>query len=108
MGLVSLPDPVSMYEGAKNAGLERDEVNAFVSAIYSAQISFLWRCGSSKLAQWLGIGKACQDAATAAFLSLEQLQKTNFLTLTVPQDLLDPDNRSKFQTQFISKKGDSK
>jgi len=89
---------VSWYQGAKTAGLERDEINAFVSMLYSAQISFLWRSGSSKWAQFIGEGQALQDAATAMYLSLEKLEKKNFLTLTVPEDLLAADNLSRFQT----------
>ena len=108
MGLLEFPNPVSWYEGARNAGLERDELNAFVSMAYSAQISFLWRSGSSKWAQWIGEGKALQDAATAMYLSLQALQKKGFLTLTVPSDLLSADNLSKFQTSFVSQKGESK
>jgi hypothetical protein len=103
MGLLEFPNPVSWYEGAKNAGLERAEMNALVSMAYSAQITFLWRSGSSKWAQWLGEGKALQDAATAMYLSLEQLEKKDFLTLTVPSDLLAADNLSRFQTSSKEK-----
>ena len=102
MSLLDFPNPVSWYESAKNAGLERDEVNAFVSMYYSAQIAFLWRSGNSKWAQWIGEGKALQDAATATYLSLRALQKKGFLTLTVPSDLLDASNLSKFQTEEIA------
>jgi hypothetical protein len=104
MGLIDAPNPVAWFEGAKNSGMERDELNAFVSMAYSAQISFLWRSGSSKWAQWIGEGKALQDAATAMYLSLGNLQKKNFLCLTVPQDMLAADNLSKFQTQYIGEK----
>lgn len=102
MGLITLPDPVSMFESAKNAGFARDEVNAFISMAYSAQITFLWRSGSSKWAQFVGEGQALKDAATAMYLSLEVLQKKNFLTLTVPTDMLQQD-LSRFQTQFKTK-----
>ena len=104
MGLITLPDPVSMFESAKNAGFQRDNINALVSMAYSAQITFLWCSGSSKWAQWIGEGKAMQDAATAMYLSLESLQKQGFLSLTVPSDMLSADNLSRFQTQLISKK----
>ena len=103
MPLLEFPNPVSWIEGAKNAGLERETANAFLSMLYSAQITFLWRSGESKLAQWFGEGKALQDAATAMYLSLRTLEKKNFLTLTVPQDLLAADNLSKFQTEFTSR-----
>ena len=103
MALLDFPNPVGWYESAKNSGLERDEINAFVSMLYSAQIAFLWRSGSSKWAQWLGEGKALQDAATAMYLSLSALEKKGFLTLTVPQDLLEADNVSRFQTERVAK-----
>jgi hypothetical protein len=104
MGLLDFPNPVSYYEGVKNGTLEREEVNALVSMAYSAQISFLWRSGSSKWAQWTGEGKALQDAATVMYLSLSNLQKKGFLTLSVPSDLLAAENLSKFQTNYIGEK----
>lgn len=103
MSLLEFPNPVGWFESAKNAGLQRDEINAFVSMLYSSQISFLWRSGESKWAQWVGEGKAMQDAATAMYLSLENLQKGGFLTLTVPKDLLEADNLSRFQTSSKEK-----
>jgi len=103
MSLLEFPNPVGWYESGKNAGMERDEVNAFVSMLYSAQISFLWRSGSSKWAQYIGEGKAMQDAATAMYLSLRELEKKNFLALTVPTDMLAADNLSKFQTEEHTK-----
>ena len=103
MGLLEFPNPVAWVEGAKTAGLEREEINAFLSMLYSAQISFLWRSGSSKWAQYIGEGKALKDAATAMYLSLEQLEKKGFLMLTVPKDLLDADNLSRFETTFKEK-----
>ncbi len=103
MALLEFPNPVAWFESAANAKLERAEVNAFVSMLYSAQISFLWRSGSSKWAQYLGEGKALQDTATAMYLTLSRMQTKDFLVLTVPQDLLSPDNLSKFQTEKVTK-----
>lgn len=99
MGFIDLPDPVSMFEGAKNSGLERDEINALASAAYSAWISAMWRSGSAKWVLITGEGQALKDAATAMYLSLRELEKKKFLTLTVPKDLLDSDNLSRFQTE---------
>lgn len=98
MGMIDFPDPSSWYEGVKNGSLERAEVNAFVSMLYSAQISLLWRSGGAKWATFTGEGQALKDAATAIYLTLQSLETKNFLTLTVPKDLLDPDNLSKFET----------
>src|SRR5271156_5580840 len=103
MGLIDIPDPVSIFEGAKTAGLEREAANAFVSATYSAWIALVWRAGSSKVAGWLGLGQALKDAATAMYLSLNKLETKNFLTLTVSQDMLAADNLSRFQTEAKTK-----
>lgn len=103
MDLLSFPDPVAMFEGGKTAGLERQIINAFVSAAYSAWITAMWRSGSAKWALWAGEGQAMKDAATAMYLSLTSLEAKNFLSLTVPQDLLAADNLSKFQTQEKTK-----
>jgi hypothetical protein len=104
MDLIGFPNPVSMFEGAKNAGLEREIVNSVVSAAYSAWISAMWRSGSAKWALWAGEGQAMKDAATAVYLSLRELEQKNFLTLTVPTDLLAADNLSRFQTEYQEKK----
>ncbi len=103
MGLLSLPDPVSIFESAKTAGLEREIANSLVSAAYSAWICFVWRSGSAKCVQITGEGQALKDAATAMYLSLRELEKKNFLSLTVPKDLLDADNLSRFQTEEKTK-----
>ena len=103
MGLIDFPDPVSMFEGAKTAGLEREVINALMSAAYSAWITFMWTSGAAKWADFTGEGQALKAAATTAYRSLRELEKKNFLTLTIPQDLLDADNLSRFQTEFQSK-----
>jgi hypothetical protein len=104
MDLIGFPDPVSMFEKAKSANLEREIVNSVVSAAYSAWISAMWRSGSAKWALWAGEGQAMKDAATAVYLSLRELEQKNFLTLTVPTDLLAADNLSRFQTEYQEKK----
>lgn len=104
MGLFTIPDPVSMFESAKNAGLEREIANAFVSASLSAAITGMWRSGSAKWADWTGEGQALKDAATAMYLTLSQLETKHCLTLTVPKDLAAADNLSRFQTEHQEKK----
>lgn len=103
MGLIDFPNPASIYESVKTAGLERDIANAFISAAYSAWITAMWRSGSGKWVVFTGEGQALKDAATAMYLSLSELEKKNFLTLTVPQDLMNPDNLSKFVTERTTK-----
>jgi hypothetical protein len=88
-----------MFESAKNAGLEREIADSFVSAACSAWIAFVWRSGAAKWATFTGEGQAMKDAATAAYLSLREIEKKNFLTLTVPKDLLEPENLARFQTE---------
>jgi len=56
MGLFEIPDPVSMFESAKNAGLEREVADALVSASVSAAITGMWRSGAAKWAEWTGEG----------------------------------------------------
>jgi hypothetical protein len=104
MGLVDFPDPIAMFEGAQNAGLEREIVNALVSSAYSAWISAMWRSGSAKWVLITGEGQALKDAATAVYLSLRDLERKGFLTLTVPTDLIDADNLARFQTSSQEKK----
>lgn len=101
-GFLSAPDPVSIFESAKTAGLERQAANSAFSAAYSAWLAFTWRAGDSTIAKFLGVGQALKDAALAAYLSLRELERKNFLTLTVPKDLLDAD-QSRFQTEQIVK-----
>ena len=96
MGLLEFPNPVSWLEGAKNAGLERKELDAFVSSTYSAWLSFLWSLGAKG---WWGAGQAMRDAATASYLTLSLMESKNFLTLTVPKDLLAADNLARFQSE---------
>ena len=103
MGLIDFPNPVSWYTGAKQAGLQRDEIDAFVSMAYSSWLSFTWRSGMSRLAIWTGEGPALKDAATAGFLSLEALQKKGFLTLAVPLDMLEKANIERFQVSHKEK-----
>jgi hypothetical protein len=103
MGLIDFPDPVSMFEGAATAKLEREVVNSVMSAAYSAWISFVWRSGAAKWADWTGEGQAMKDAATSMYLSLRNLEDKKFLTLTVPQDLLDSNNLARFQTEEKTK-----
>jgi hypothetical protein len=103
MGLIDFPDPVGMFEGAKNAGLEREVINSFISAAYSAWITGMWRSGSAKWVTITGEGQALKDSATSVYLSLSDLEAKGFLTLTVPQDLLDPNNLSRFQTEEKTK-----
>jgi hypothetical protein len=100
MGLIDFPDPGAIFNSFKTGSLERDAMNAILSAMYSGYISALWSEGVSKWAIWSGAGQGLKDAATATYLSLRELEKKNFLSLTVPKDLLAADNLSRFQTQF--------
>lgn len=100
MGLFDIPDPVSWYEGAKQSQLERAEIDALASAFYSGWLSFIWRLGAKTL---FGLGPALRDMATAQYLTLQKKESVNFLTLTVPQDMLDANNLARFQTEWKAK-----
>jgi hypothetical protein len=99
MGLLDFPSPVDWLNAAKNGAIEREAANAFMSAAYSSWITGMWVSGSSKWANWFGEGQALKDAATVAYLTLSSLEAKNFLTLTVPKDLLDANNLSRFQQE---------
>ena len=100
MGLFEIPDPVSMFESAKNAGLEREVAVELISASISSAITFAWASGSAKWADWTGEGQALKDGATVAYLTLsEKIIDGSKLTITVPKALLDPNNLARFQTQ---------
>lgn len=99
MNILQFPDIGGMIQGAKNGGLERDEINALVSMLYSSWLTFLWRSGKAPWAVWTGEGPAMQDAATSAYLTLSRLESRKFLTLTIPSDMLEASNLSRFQTE---------
>lgn len=93
MNLIAFPDIPAMFESVKNAGYEREVADMLVSAALSAWVSAMWRLGQKKFFNFAA------DAATAMYLSLRALEKKNLLTLTVPKDLLDAGNLSRFQTE---------
>lgn len=92
-----LPDPISDVLLSK---LEGKIANAVLSSQLSAWISFLWTFGKKNL---LGLGPALQNMAAAQYLTLQKLESKDFLTLTVPQDMLNPDNLSQFETEEKTK-----
>lgn len=95
-------NPVSWFESAKSANMGREEVNALVSAAYSTILTFMWEQGAA-MPFWKAEGKALQRAAVAQYLTLNSLESRNFLTLTLPKDMLNPDILSQFQTESKSK-----
>jgi len=99
MGFLDFPNPADWFTSVKDDDQKRALINAAQSAMYSSWITFMWRSGSSRLAQWFGEGAAMQEAAISAYLTLSNLETKNFLTLTVPQDMLNADLLAKFQTE---------
>lgn len=97
MGLIDFPSPVDWYESAKNAGLERQEAVTVLSAVYSFWITAMWSLGQSRFFWFL------KDAASAMYQTLAQLQKSGKLDLTVPTEMLQPANLSKFTTTAVTK-----
>jgi hypothetical protein len=100
VALLEFPNPTSWITAAKDDDQKRALINASMSALYSAQITFMWETGRKAL--W-GEGKALQRTATSIYLTLLNLEKKNLITLTVPKDLLDPNNLSQFQTESNTK-----
>lgn len=98
MNLFSLPDPVSMFESAVNGKLERKAANALISSTLSGWLSFMWSLGARNL---LGFGPAFRALATAEYLTLQQQETKDFLTLTVPQEMLSPNNLALYQTSYV-------
>lgn len=103
MALLEFPNPGDWVNSFKMGAEEREAANAAMSAAYSVFISALWSEGNAKIFSSFGAGQGLKDAATSAYLSLSALEKKGFLTLTVPKDLLDADNLSRFQTEEITK-----
>ena len=104
MALIDFPNPVAWFEGVKNDDQRRDMINAAASALYSAQITFLWETGKAARGKfWSFEGPALMRTATSMYLTLAELEKSGFLTLTVPKDLLEPDNLAVFQTEHVKK-----
>src|SRR5256885_5032340 len=100
MALLEFPSPVAWITSLKDDNQKRDLINATMSALYSAQITLLWETGRRKL--W-GEGQALQRTATSIYLTLSTLERTGLIVLTIPKDLLDPNNLSQFQTERIVK-----
>jgi len=91
-------------KGIKNDDQRRDMINAAASALYSAQITFLWETGKAAKGKfWSFEGPALMRTAVSIYLTLAELEKKGFLTLTVPQDLLAANNLAVFQTEQIKK-----
>lgn len=103
MGLVDFPDPGAIFNSFKNGSMERETFNSLLSAMYSSYISAMWAEGAGKWAILSGAGQGLKDAATATYISLRALEKKGFLVLTVPKDLLDPNNLARFQTEEKTK-----
>jgi|SRR5208283_530672 len=103
MAIFEFPNPGDWINSFKMGSLEREAANAAMSAAYSSYISGLWSEGASKWFSATGTGQGLKDAATAAYLSLQVLEAKGFLVLTVPKDLLDANNLSRFQSEWKTK-----
>lgn len=105
MGLIDIPDPVSIVEGWINGKLEREIAMALLSTLYSGGIAALVAesMNQGKVATWLGLQSVEFAVAESTYLSLIRgpLIKQG-LVLSIPKDLLkklkDPDNQSQYVT----------
>ncbi|HLI02750.1 MAG TPA: hypothetical protein VFC10_07385 [Terriglobia bacterium] len=81
--------------------LQRQAMKSVLSAGYSAAITALFETGRKGL---LGEGHALQQTARALWLSLQPMVESGLLDLSVPQDLLNPDELARFQTAYNSRR----
>jgi hypothetical protein len=88
----------TLWQQVAMGKLEREIANAGASALASMLVTGLWSQGVHLSTKWFGNeGEVLKDQAVAAYLTLKALEEKNFLTLTVPVDLLADNNRmSKF------------
>lgn len=100
MGLISLPDPVSMFETWKNAGEEREVAEDILSQMYSDYLTTRWAWRSVPI-----IGNGIAAGAYATYVSLKngKLFADGRLRITVPKSMLDPDLLSLYQTEYKEK-----
>lgn len=100
MGLISLPDPVSMFESAKNAGLEREIVEDILGQMYSDYLTTRWTWRTVPI-----VGAGISAGAYATYVSLKngRLFADGRLRLTVPKSMLDPDLLSQYETEWKQK-----
>jgi hypothetical protein len=104
MALLEFPNPVDWIAGIRDDDQKRALINATMSALYSAQITMLWETGKAAQGHWWSSeGPALMRTATAMYLTLRVLEQKNLIVLTVPTDLMDADNLSKFQTERMTK-----
>jgi hypothetical protein len=98
--MFNLPDPVSMFETAKNAGLEREVALDFIGTAYSSFLNLLW--GLQKVPV---VGGAFKAQALGTFFSLRnsQLYQEGKIKLTVKKEMLDPDLLSQYETEWVQK-----
>jgi len=96
--MFDLPDPVSMFETAKNAGLERKVALDFIGNAYSSYLNLLYGCRKIPL-----IGPALENQAygTLASIKNNKLFTDGELRITVNTELWNPDRLSKFQGEWF-------
>jgi hypothetical protein len=94
---LTFPNPVSWFESAATGKMDRDVMKSILSAVYSNYITLMFETGRKKL--W-GEGPALQATARVTYLSLQPLVQKGLLVLSVPKDLLDPDELSKFESEY--------
>lgn len=99
--MFDLPNPIGMYEQAKNAGLAREIVEDVLSQAYSDYLTTRWTWRTLPI-----IGNGIGEGAIATLVSLRnsQLYEEGKIRLTVPKSMLDPDLLSKYQTEYKEKK----
>lgn len=98
--MFDLPDPVGMFEQAKNAGLEREIALDALSDAWSSFLNLLYGCRKIPI-----IGAALENQAygTLASIRNNKLFIEGKLRITVNKELWDPDRLEQFQGEWFDK-----
>lgn len=99
--MFDLPDPVSMFESAKNAGLERKAALDFVGNTYSSFLNLLWGLRKIPL---LGPGFREQALGTLASIKNNKLFQDGQLRITVRKEMWNPDLLAQYQGEWLDPK----
>jgi hypothetical protein len=98
--MFDLPDPVGMFEKAKNAGLEREIALDAISDVWSSFLNLLYGCRKIPI---IGQGLENQAYGTLASIMNNRLFKEGKLRITVNKELWDPNRLTQFQGEWFDK-----
>jgi uncharacterized membrane protein len=91
--MTGLINPLGWIEAAVTAGFEREVAKRLLGTSISAAVSFLWGLRTLPL-----FGRAFGAAATAIYLNITRYGLKEAVAVTVPSEIMKPDNTSGFVT----------